>query len=63
MLLRHKKTGNVYAYNKVLWDSGDYEELVVEEQKVTQPEPEKKLIRRRRAAIQSNGEQHGANAQ
>jgi hypothetical protein len=62
MLLRHKKTGNVYAYNKVLWDSGDYEELVEQVQQVPQPTPEKKVIRRRRAALQPHGEQDGANA-
>lgn len=63
MLLRHKRTGNVYAYNKVLWDSGDYEEYVEPKEVVPQPEPERRVIRRRRAAIQPHGEQHGANAQ
>ena len=64
LLLRHKKTGNVYAHNKVLWDSGDYEEITDKEPEpvATQPEPVK-VVRRRRSAIKTTGEPNGEDTQ
>lgn len=62
MLLRHKVTGDVYSYHKVLADSGDYEiyeepqPVSVSEQPVAQKARSKK-----RAAI-NNGDAHGTDA-
>lgn len=62
MLLRHKRNGNVYAYAKVLMDSGDYE--IYEEPKPAKVEPEPaKVVRRRRSAIPKTGEPHGTDTQ
>lgn len=62
MLLIHKRTGNVYAYNKVLWDSGDYKELVEEQKNTPVAEPEKKIVRRKTLTLKVNGEKYGTDA-
>lgn len=59
MLLRNKKNGLIYAYHKVLMDSGEYE--VFEEQKPVpvseQPAPSR--ARRKRVAINITGDLNG----
>lgn len=63
MLLRHKQTGNVYVYHKVLADSGEYE--VYEEPKpvLVSEQPETKKARKKRVAIQTDGESNGTDAE
>ncbi len=64
MLLRHKQTGNVYVYHKVLADSGEYD--VYEEPKPTvlvPEQPEMKKARRKKVAIQTDGETNGTDTE
>ena len=62
MLLRHKVTGNVYSYHKVLVDSGEYE--IYEEPKpvVVSEQPAEKKARRKKA-LPNSGVTHGADAE
>lgn len=63
MLLRHKVTGDVYSYHKVLADSGEYE--IYEEPKpvVVSEQPAQKPVRRKKTAIQIHGELNGTDTQ
>lgn len=62
MLLRHKRNGNIYAYAKVLMDSGDYE--IFEEPKPIKAQPKlAKVVRRTRESTSKIGEPHGTDTQ
>jgi hypothetical protein len=64
MLLRHKQTGDVYVYHKVLMDSGEYD--IYEEPKpavVVSEQPEMKKARRKKVAIQTDGETNGTDTE
>ena len=60
MLLRNKKNGLVYAYHKVLMDSGEYE--VYEEHPIApvSEQSESKKTRKKRSAI-NTGDLNGTN--
>ena len=57
-LLRHKKIGDVYAFHKVLMDSGDFE--IFAEQIEVLPEPVVVKVTRRKKVMQI-GELNGTN--
>ena len=61
-LLKHKTSGDVYAFHKVHMDSGDFE--VYEEQIKEVPAPEPVIVKqtRRKKAMQI-GEPNGTNPQ
>lgn len=61
MLLRHKLTGDIYAYHKVLADSGDYDVYEEHTPEPVSEEPVKKA-RKKKAAINTDGEQNGTDA-
>lgn len=63
MLLRHKVTGDVYSYHKVLADSGEYE--IYEEPKpvVVSEQPVEKKARRKKVAIKHDGEINGTDTE
>ena len=57
-LLRHKKSGDVYAFHKVLMDSGDFE--IFAEKIEVLPEPVVVKVTRRKKVMQI-GELNGTN--
>jgi len=62
MLLRHKVTGDVYSYHKVLADSGDYEMYEEPKPVLVSEKPVIKKARKKSVAIPTNGEQNGTDA-
>lgn len=62
-LLKHKTSGDVYAFHKVLMDSGNFE--VYEEQIKELPTPEPVVVKqtRRKKAMREIGELNGTNPQ
>lgn len=62
MLLRNKQTGDVYAYHKVLADSGDYEPYEEPKPVLVSEKPAVKKPRKKTVAIQINGEANGTDA-
>ena len=62
MLLRHKVTGDVYSYHKVLADSGDYEMYEEPKPVLVSEKPVLKKARKKSVAIQINGEANGTDA-
>jgi len=62
MLLRHKLTGNIYAYHKVLADSGEFEEFVEPKPEPVSEQPVVKQARRKRVAINITGDTNGTDA-
>lgn len=63
MLLRHKTTGNIYAYHKVLVDSGEYEEFVEQKTVLVSEQPVKRKARKKKVAIQISGEPNGTDTE
>lgn len=62
MLLRHKITGDVYSYHKVLADSGDYETYEEPKPVFVSEQPVIKKARKKSVAIPINGEPNGTDA-
>lgn len=63
MLLRHKVTGNVYSYHKVLVDSGEYEIYEEPAPVVVSEQPVEKKARKKKVAIQNDGELNGTDTE
>ena len=63
MLLRHKVTGDVYSYHKVLADSGDYEAYEEPKPVLVSEQPVIKKARRKKSAIQTDGELNGTDTE
>ena len=58
-LLKHKTSGDVYAFHKVLMDSGNFE--VFEEQIKEVPAPEPVVVKQTRKKAMRIGELNGTN--